>query len=141
MTEPTPSDNPFAGPPPVPPITDIPDKDARTWAMLCHLSALAQFAVPSFGQIVGPLVVWLVKKNDHPFIDEQGKESLNFQISITIYAVVASLLLVATCLGAILVVIPAIGFVVMSVVYCVLGALAANKGQHYRYPLTIRFFK
>lgn len=141
MSDTTNSDNPFAGPPPVPPITDLTDKDTRQWAALCHLAALAQFAVPSLGQVIGPLIVWLIKRNDHPFIDEQGKESLNFQISITLYMVVATIACVATCVGAFLAFIPAIIFLAMSVGFCIAGAIAANKGQHYRYPLTIRFFK
>ncbi len=143
----TPSDNPFAspltsgGPPPVPPIVDVPDKDACQWAMLCHVAALAQFALPSFGQIVGPLIVWLLKREQHPFIDEQGKESLNFQISVTLYAIVGSVLLAATCVGLPFVPVLAIGILVVGVVYCVIGAVAANKGQHFRYPMTIRFLK
>ena len=55
--------------------------------MLCHLSSLAGSVIP-FGNIVGPLVVWLIKKDEYAFVDDQGKESLNFQISITIYTVV-----------------------------------------------------
>ncbi|MEW6113824.1 MAG: DUF4870 domain-containing protein, partial [Thermodesulfobacteriota bacterium] len=63
----------------------MPSKQATNWGMLCHLSALLGLVLISFGHILGPLVVWLFKKNDDPFIDEQGKESLNFQISMTIY--------------------------------------------------------
>ncbi len=143
----TPSDNPFAspltfgGPPPVPPIVDVPDKDACQWAMLCHVAALAQFALPSFGQIIGPLILWLMKREQHPFIDEQGKESLNFQISLTVYTIVGSILLLITCVGVFLIAILALGIVALSAVYSVIGALAANKGQHFRYPMTIRFLK
>lgn len=142
-----PSDNPFAspvtpvGPSPVPPLVDIADKNACQGAMICHIAALAQFALPTLGQIIGPLIAWLIQRNQHPFIDEQGKESLNFQISLTIYAIVGSLLLAATCVGAFLIPFYAIGTLVFGVVYCVIGGLAANKGEHFRYPLTIRFIK
>src|SRR3989344_2206586 len=64
----------------------------RTWGVVCHLSALVGvFGIP-FGNILGPLVVWLVKRKDHAFIDEQGKEALNFQITMGIYALVAFVL-------------------------------------------------
>ena len=79
---------------PIPPSeqgkSEIP-KDVRTMAMLCHLLALAGYVIP-FGNIIGPLVMWLVKKEDHPFIDEQGKEALNFQITVAL-AVMACLVL------------------------------------------------
>ena len=54
-------------------------KDEKTWAMLCHLSAVAGFVIP-FGSILGPLVVWLIKKDEMPIVDLHGKKSLNFQI-------------------------------------------------------------
>ncbi len=55
------------------------EKDARTWAMLCHIGAFAGYIIP-FGHIIAPLVIWLIKKDESPFVDDQGKESLNFQI-------------------------------------------------------------
>ena len=112
------------------------EKNARTWAMLCHLSGLALFVGIPFGNIIGPLVVWLVKKDEFPFVDEQGKESLNFQISITIYAFVAALL-VFIVIG-----IPLLMLLILAdVILIVVAAVKTNSGQHYRYPLTIQFFK
>src|SRR5678816_292858 len=67
-------------------------RDVRTWNVLCHASALAGFFVPWAGHILGPLIVWLAKRNDSPEIDENGKESLNFQISMLIYNVIAGVL-------------------------------------------------
>jgi len=61
--------------------------------MLCHLTALLGIIGIPFGNIVGPLIIWLLKKNVYPFVNEQGKESLNFQISMTIYALAAALLI------------------------------------------------
>ena len=68
-------------------------KDARTWGMLCHLTALSALLGVPMGSILGPLIVWLIKKNESPFVDDQGKESLNFQISFLIYYFIAGLLI------------------------------------------------
>jgi len=114
------------------------NKDARMWAMFCHLSALSGFLpiVPAVGAIIGPLIIWQVKKNEFAFVDEQGKEAVNFQISMLIYAAVAALLIFA-CVGAVL--LPAV--IVVDIVFLVIAAIKANKGEHYRYPLCIRFIK
>jgi len=112
------------------------NKDARLWAMICHLSALAGLVVPVVGCIVGPLIVWQIKKEEFPFVDEQGKEAVNFQISMLIYGVVAALLLFA-CIGTVL--LPAVAS--FDWVFMLIAAVKANDGHHYRYPLTIRFIK
>ena len=62
---------------------EITNKDERMWGMFCHLAALAGFIIP-FGNIIGPLIVWQIKKEEFPFVEDQGKESLKFQISIFI---------------------------------------------------------
>ena len=85
--------DPASWPPPL-------SQDERTWGMLCHLSAFAGYVFP-FGGIVGPLVVWLIKKDEMPFVDDQGKEALNFQISVLIYAIV-SFVLIFVLIGIIL---------------------------------------
>ncbi|HUU16258.1 MAG TPA: DUF4870 domain-containing protein [Sedimentisphaerales bacterium] len=112
------------------------NKDARLWAMICHLSALAGLVVPVVGCIVGPLIVWQIKKEEFPFVDEQGKEAVNFQISMLIYGVVAALLIFA-CIGTVL--LPAVA--IFDLVFMLIAAVKANDGHHYRYPLTIRFIK
>jgi uncharacterized Tic20 family protein len=131
--------------PPVPPgahpsLGREPDLKARTWAMLCHLAGLAWLlpATPVFGSVLGPLVVWLIKKNDFPFVDEQGKEALNFQMTMLIYVAVAALSMLI-CVGFLL--LPAVGLV--DVVFAVIAAIKTNDGDHYRYPypLIIRFIK
>ena len=111
------------------------NRDARMWAMFAHLAGLAGLVpiLPAFGCIIGPLVVWLVKKEEFPFVDEQGKEAVNFQISMLIYTVVCAM----TCVGLILVPIIAI----VDIVLLIVAAIKANDGWHYRYPLTIRFIK
>ena len=114
------------------------NKDARMWAMFCHLAGLAAFVpvVPVLGGIIGPLIVWQIKKDEYPFVDEQGKEAVNFQISILLYELVAALLCFA-CVGCVL--LPAV--IIFDVVFLVIAAVKANNGQHYRYPLAIRFIK
>lgn len=112
------------------------NKDARLWAMICHLAGLAGLVVPVVGCIVGPLVVWQIKKEEFPFVDEQGKEAVNFQISMLIYGVVAALLIFA-CIGTVL--LPAVAL--FDLIFLLIAAVKANDGHHYRYPLTIRFIK
>lgn len=109
------------------------DSDTRTWALFCHLSALLAYVGIPFGHLLGPLVIWLLKKDDDPFINAHGRESLNFQISITLYTGIAFLLVFAV-----------VGLVLLPAIFClhivlsILAALRANDGQLYRYPLTIR---
>jgi uncharacterized Tic20 family protein len=105
----------------------------RTWCVACHLSALAGFVIPGAGHILGPLIVWLIKRGDSAEIDAHGKEALNFQISMLIYNVVAGIL----CLVL-------IGFVllavlhILNVVFVIIASLKASEGEMYRYPLVIR---
>ena len=68
------------------------NKDARMWGMFCHLASFAGIVVPVIGCVVGPLVVWQIKKEEFPFVNHHGKEAVNFQISILIYAIVSGIL-------------------------------------------------
>ena len=105
------------------------NKDARTFAMLAHLLAI-------FTSFLGPLVIWLVKKDEHPFVDEQGKEALNFQITVLI-AYLVSGLLTFVCIGFLLLTL----VWVVDLSFCVMACVKVNNGEHYRYPLSIRFIK
>lgn len=116
-------------------IPSTTDKDARTWGMLCHLSAFLGFIIP-FGNILGPLVIWLIKKKDYPFVDDQGKEALNFQISMLI-AFVISAVLMLIAIGFLLMVAVAIYTIVMIII----AAIKANEGVAYRYPYALRLVK
>ncbi|MBP6963731.1 MAG: DUF4870 domain-containing protein [Armatimonadetes bacterium] len=124
------------------------DKDERLWAMLCHLLAFAGLVGIPFGNILGPLVAWLAKKDQYPLVDDQGKESLNFQISVTIYGVglaVLAVLAVISIIG-IFILLPAIVLVVgiwwvVEAVLIVMAAIKANEGERFRYPITIRFLQ
>jgi hypothetical protein len=110
------------------------DKDACTWAMLCHIAGMAWFIVPVIGGVIGPLIIWQIKKDLHPFVNQHGKEALNFQISMLIYFVVAALLWFV-CIGMVLVPLVAIA----DIVFAIIAAVKAANGETYRYPLTIRF--
>ncbi len=96
--------------------------------MACHLLGLVGF--------LGPLIIWLVKRNDHPFVDDQGKEALNFQLSILIYSVV-SMFLIFVFIGIPLI----IALPIFNLVMVIVAAVAANNGQAYRYPLCIRMIR
>ena len=109
--------------------------DERLWGMIAHLSALAGFIIP-FGNIAGPLIVWMIKKDAMPFVDDQGKESLNFQITVTIAAIVAAVLIVFL-IGFLL--LPAVGLAAL--VFTVIAGIKANEGVAYRYPFTLRLIK
>lgn len=111
-------------------------KDARMWSMICHLSGLAGIILPASGNIVAPLIIWQIKKESNPFIDEQGKEAVNFQISMSIY-LIASIILSFICIGVPLI----IATIIVYFVFMLIAAVKANNGFHYRYPLTLRFIK
>jgi len=108
---------------------------SRTWEVLCHALGFAGFVFP-FGNILGPLIVWLMKKSESPSVDAHGKEALNFQISMTIWVLLCAI----TWLILIGIVLTPIA-VATGVVLTVIGTVKASNGELYRYPLTIRFIK
>ncbi len=109
-------------------------KSARTWAMLSHLGGLVGFImVVPFANLIAPLAIWLIKKDEHPFIDEQGKEALNFQITIII-AMAVSLALTFVLIGFVLVPVVYLAAVILMII----ATIKSNEGEHYRYPLTLR---
>jgi uncharacterized protein len=115
--------------------TESVDEEIRTTAVVAHLSTFAGLVVP-FGSVIGPLAVWLTRRDRDSFIDQAGREALNFGISIAIYGsvlVVAALMLV----GIPLLMVGVIAWVVLAS----LAAVKASQGQTYRYPLTIRFVR
>ncbi len=112
-------------------------KDERMWAMIAHLSAFAMYCT-AVGHIVGPLIIWLAKRDGHPFIDDQGKEVLNFQISWTLY-MIANVLLLLTVVGAVVAIPLFFVLPVFHVICMIIGGIKANDGIAFRYPLCIRF--
>ena len=127
---------PPAGQAPAPPAKPFDEKQAHTWGMVCHLAGLALFLGIPFGNIIGPLVGWLIQKDKHPFIDEQGKEAVNFQISMLIYMAVSAVLALVV-VGFVLLA----GLVIVFLVSVIRAAISANEGRPFRYPITIRFLK
>jgi len=110
-------------------------KEERTYAMFCHLGALSGFVVP-FGNIIVPLVLWLIKKDSSPFIDLNGRESLNFQISMLIYSLI-SVVLILIVIGIFLLAL----LWIFNLVVVIIAGVRAESGEQFRYPLTIRFIK
>jgi uncharacterized protein len=119
-------------PPPSDPVTVGPSAEERQWAMFAHLSALAGLVMP-FGSIIGPLVIWLIKKDTMPFVNDQGKEALNFNITVAIAAVVCGLLCIVL-IGFLL--LPVL--VILWLVFVIVGTIKANEGTLYRYPFALR---
>lgn len=108
--------------------------EEKNWAMLCHLGGLVHF-IP-FGQIIAPMIIWLVKKDDLPFVDDQGKEALNFQISMFIYYLI--------CIPLIFIVIGIfmlISLGVINLVLVIIAAVKAGQGEAFRYPLSLKLVK
>jgi uncharacterized Tic20 family protein len=111
-------------------------REARNWAMGCHLMALVGLLGNGLGFVVGPLIVWLVKREDHPYVDEQGKEAVNFQLTMLGAAILAALSLFIL-----------VGFVllplvcVFDVVVTIIAGVKAANGEPWRYPLSIRIIK
>jgi uncharacterized protein len=123
---------------PVPPPPPAPStsSDIRTWCVLCHASALLGLFFHFLGHLLGPLIVWLVKRGDSSEVDAHGKESLNFQISMLIYDAVAAILCI------VLIGIPLlIALWVLNTVLVIIASIQASEGKFYRYPITIRLIK
>jgi uncharacterized Tic20 family protein len=116
-------------------LLPTPSKEVRHWAMFCHLSALLGIWIP-FGTLIGPLILWQLKREMDPFIDAQGKEALNFQITVAI-ATGISILLMVVVVGFFLIGLVAIGAVVLTII----AGVKANEGVPYRYPFTWRLIK
>jgi uncharacterized Tic20 family protein len=114
--------------------------DSKNWALFAHLSTFVGLIGVPFGNILGPLVIWLVKRNDDPFIERHAREALNFNISLTIYGaglVLVGLVLLVVFIGF-LFLIAAAALVVLWVVFTIIAALNASRGDEYEYPLTLR---
>lgn len=112
------------------------EKKVLVWGSACHFASLMGMLGIPFGHIIGPLVVWLVKRKEHPYIELQGKAALNFQISMTVYGIAASLFFFLL-IGFVFL----IFFVVIDLMLAVIAAMKALNGESFRYPLSIRFIK
>ena len=111
----------YNGPPPT--------KEDQSMAMLAHLLGILGF--------LGPLIIWLLKKDQSPFVNDQGREALNFQLTVLIGYIVGWLLIYVFCIG-LLIVFP---LMIASLVLHIIAAMKANQGIAYRYPFSIKFIK
>ncbi len=111
-------------------------QDDRTMGMFCHLASFAGYIIPFFGSIIGPLIIWQMKKDQSSFIDYHGKESLNFQITMAI-AYFVSFILMIVVIGIFLL----FGLAIFNLVVVIIAAIKANEGVKYQYPLNFRFIK
>jgi uncharacterized Tic20 family protein len=132
------------------------EKDERLWGMFCHLAAFAGYIGVPFGNIIGPLIVWLIKRKESAFVDDQGKESLNFQITMFIVALALMVLPLCGIFSITLLTqshafpgpflfcmaFPLLfGLGIFIIVEVIMASVAANGGQRFRYHLSIRFIK
>ena len=113
-----------------------PTESERTWGMLAHLSAFAGLIMPLAGIVVGPLVVWLTRRDDSPFVAAHAKEALNFNISVLLAAIVCGVL-VLIFIGILLGVALFIFWLTMTII----AGIKASEGVRYRYPVTLRLVK
>lgn len=111
------------------------ERQERTWGLIAHLSIFLGHFIP-FGNLIAPLIIWQMKKNESDFVAYHGKEALNFQISLMILFAI-SIVLAFVGIGFILL----IALWIFGLVMVIIAALKANNGQYYRYPMTIRIIK
>ena len=112
-------------------IENLSPKDERTWAMLFHFIAFARFILP-FGKLLEPLIFWLIKKEDLPFVENQSKEVLNFQISMIISLVIS---------GIFCIILIGIPIIIRLVIFCsiiIIVAAINPDGRYYQYPINPR---
>jgi uncharacterized Tic20 family protein len=106
-------------------------------AMLAHLSGiLASLVSGTFAGFAGPLIIWIIKKDESPFVADQAKEALNFQLTLMILVLLCWAGLILTC--GLLFFLPIIPFV-LQLIFGVIAGMKANEGEYYRYPVNIRF--
>ena len=122
---------------------NIPDAEARKWAMLAHLGGLASLFLPFIpaANVVIPFIVWSAKRHDHPYIDVQGREALNFQITMALLGLSAWLVITVLkiiFIGKLLLWVPGL-ILIAQLGGTVVGAIRAYDGERFRYPLILRF--
>lgn len=125
----------------IPPVPTLPSSDERMWAMFGHLSALSGLLTGGIGYVVGPLIIWQIKKETMPFAAAEAREALNFNLSWLLWLILlsfATVILFFVFIGILLVPV----LILQGIVWMVLSIIAsikANDGQPFRYPLTLRF--
>lgn len=120
--------------------------DQRQWAMFAHLSAIVGGLLTGhfggIGCVLGPLIIWAIKKDTMPFVADQAKEALNFNITVGIVLFVLFLLGIGTLGIGFILTGPLMGIVgIAALVFIIIAAIKANEGVAYRYPFTLRLIK
>ena len=134
-------------PPSEPSLVGAPSAEERQWALFAHLSALLGAILTGafgggWGCFIGPLIIWLVKKDTMPFVDDQGKEALNFNITVAIASLILLLLSIVTLGVGLIIAIPL--WIILGIawlVFTIIASIKANEGVRYRYPFTLRLIK
>jgi uncharacterized Tic20 family protein len=124
-------------------VTGEIDKQERKWAMFCHLAGLAGLSplLPVIGCAVAPLVIWQLKSDEFPYVAEQGRRAVNFQLSMLLYVTIGTIICLVSLIGVFLIPVVFCVFGLVDLMLVLIAAVKANRGQHYRYPIAIRFFK
>lgn len=124
-------------------VTGEIDKEQRKWAMFCHLAGLIGLSplLPVIGSVVVPLIIWQLKAEEFSFVAEQGRRAVNFQLSMLLYVTIGTIICFVSIIGTFLVPVVWCVFGLIDVIFVLTAAIKANGGWHYRYPITIRFFK
>ena len=124
-----------------------PGAEERQWAMFAHLSALLGGLLTSgwggsIGFFIGPLIIWLMKKDTMPFVNEQAKEALNFAITVSLACLVLVVLTIMSFgIGALLTIPLMMLIGIAALVFFIIAGVKANQGTHYRYPVSLRLVK
>ncbi len=117
-------------------------KEERTFGAIIHISSIVGAALFGFGNLLFPLILWFVKRDESAFIDEVGKEVVNFQLSLVIYYLVGLVVGILTLgIGLILLIPLWLALSVLTLVFAIIGAVKAMNGEVYRYPLNLRLIK
>lgn len=140
------NDTTTASPPPPPLSSGAPSQEERQWAMFAHLSALLggllTSAIGGWGFFLGPLVIWLMKKDTMPFVADQAKEALNFNITVSAIFVILLILSFLTLGLGFLITVPIMLVIgLAALVLIIMAAIKANEGVAYRYPFAVRLIK
>ena len=132
---------PPAAPSEPPPALD-PGPDDRQYGLFMHLSALIGLTGIPFASVIAPLVLWQIKKNDSAFIDDQGKEAVNFNITVLLIGIALMLLTFVTFFVAVIITLPlGVALVIAWLVLTIIAGIKANEGVAYRYPVCLRLIK
>jgi hypothetical protein len=107
-------------------------RDERQWAMLCHMSAMLMY-LTVIGGFIGPLILWLLKRDEMPLVEDQGRETLNFQITVLVSLAIAGVLMLVVIGIPIF-----IGLIIYHFVFTIVAAVKASEGVAYRYPFCWR---